>query len=86
MFLGVKGGRRVRLTTSPSSVSRLSEKCGSLDISQPYGPPWPVTGINLLFFTEYIEARRIIYTKNMYGTIYSKIQIYSKLWSGNVMY
>jgi hypothetical protein len=58
MFLGSKERRVLGLTTLPPSVSRLSIQCGILNISQPYSPPRPVTGIALLFTITDIDRAR----------------------------
>jgi hypothetical protein len=51
----VKRGRRVKITTSPPTVSRLSRKYSSVDISQTDGPPRPVTGIDLLCYIKKVK-------------------------------
>jgi hypothetical protein len=37
-------------TTLLPSLSRLAKQCGILNLSQPYRPPQPFTGIVLLFY------------------------------------
>jgi hypothetical protein len=41
--------------TSTPSVSRLSRKCGRLILTQPYGPPQPVTGIGFILNTKFTK-------------------------------
>jgi hypothetical protein len=46
----VQNGQCVGQATLPPFLSWLSRQCGILNISQPYRPPRPVTGITLLFY------------------------------------
>jgi hypothetical protein len=49
MFLGNKVRRVGKADNLTGTMSRLSRQCGILNISQPYRPPRPVTGIALLY-------------------------------------
>jgi hypothetical protein len=100
IFLGVKCNHRVRLTTSPPSVSRLSRNCGSFYVWQPYGLPrlvkWKefslVTNINKLNMAPRHSTSKgpaIVYVKS--STWWCIIQLQEsrlsprlKIWNNNM--
>jgi hypothetical protein len=63
MFLGSKSRLVRNAATSPPSVNRLSRQCGILNISQPYRPPRPATGLILLPYPQFTRFRFAVQTE-----------------------
>jgi hypothetical protein len=68
IFWVIERSRRVRLSTSSLSLSRVPRKCASIHMSQSHRPPWPVTRITLLNFYFYTDNFTFTFTY-AYGTI-----------------
>jgi hypothetical protein len=74
-LLGSKGrpARKADLTAVYEPVSR---KCGSLDVSQPYGPPRPVTRTALLFLSLILLIELLCHDSENCGPLCSDVGDY----------
>jgi hypothetical protein len=86
--MGVKGSRPARKAdNSPPPVSLLSARYGSLDASQPYGPPRTVTGIDLTFFTAICEPTVYkIWEPRRLTTLWASMDCYRNVFSFILFY
>jgi hypothetical protein len=69
---GVKGGWMPRKADNLMAICELSRKCVSFDVSQTYGPPWPVTGDSSTF---YFNTKLSLYLNSSLSTAAFKIPI-----------
>jgi hypothetical protein len=84
-----KGRPGLKADNFTPSVSRLSRECGSLEVSQPYGTPRPVTGTALLSFNltlstvlqkTYFLARIYIYGPRLVSTAQLPDNLHNQNW------
>jgi hypothetical protein len=68
---GVKRGWHLKMASSPLSMSRLSGKCESIDVSQPYGS------------TLWIALFLRLYVINYYSVSTKSTRGFEKLWRAN---